>query len=105
MTNGGMGGTKDRGDRIERRKQGQWSTVSSDLLFLASRFYKLSEKEVGFDRGKTSKIVFAGIPLLPTSLSSFIIECESIGRAGLDMRSRYKETAIGDLATLNITEC
>jgi hypothetical protein len=80
MTNGGMGGTRDRRDRIEQRKQGQWSTVSSDLLFLASRLYKLSEKEATASAdGRTSNMVFAGIPLLLTSLSSLIIECESIG--------------------------
>lgn len=80
MPRSGMGGTKDRRDRLEQRKSGQWSTVSSDLLYLASRLYRLSEKEanVSLD-GRTSKMVFAGIPLLLSSVSSLIIECESIG--------------------------
>lgn len=80
MTKGGMGGTKDRKDRLEQRKSGQWSTVSSDLLFLACRLYKLSEKEANASTDKkSSKMVFAGIPLLLSSLSSLIIECENIG--------------------------
>jgi hypothetical protein len=80
MKKGGMQGTKDRVDRVKQRKTGQWSTVSSDLLFLASRIYKLSEKEAQASKdGKSSKMVFAGIPLLLSSLTSLIIECESIG--------------------------
>jgi hypothetical protein len=80
MTNSEMGGRKDRTDRLKQRKQGQWSTISSDLLYLASNLYKLSEKEASASiDGRTSKVVFAGIPLLLTSLSSLIIECESIG--------------------------
>lgn len=80
MKKGGMRGTKDRVDRVKQRKTGQWSTVSSDLLFLASRIYKLSEKEAQASKdGKSSKMVFAGIPLLLSSLTSLIIECESIG--------------------------
>jgi hypothetical protein len=80
MKKGGMRGTKDRLDRVKQRKTGQWSTVSSDLLFLASRIYKLSEKEAQASKdGKSSKMVFAGIPLLLSSLTSLIIECESIG--------------------------
>jgi hypothetical protein len=80
MTKGGMRGTKDRVERVKQRKTGQWSTVSSDLLFLASRLYKLSEKEAQASiDGRSSKMVFAGIPLLLSSLTSLIIECESIG--------------------------
>ena len=80
MANRRMGGTKDRVERVKQRKIGQWSTVSSDLLFLASRLYKLSEKEALASKdGKSSKMVFAGIPLLLSSLTSLIIECESIG--------------------------
>ena len=30
---------------------------------------------------------------------------ETMYRAGLDMQSRYKETALEKLATLNISEC
>jgi L-serine dehydratase len=30
---------------------------------------------------------------------------ETMYRTGLDMQSRYKETALGGLATLNITQC
>jgi hypothetical protein len=80
MTKGGMRGTKDRVERVKQRKSGQWSTVSSDLLFLASRLYKLSEKEAQTSKdGRSSKMVLAGIPLLLSSLTSLIIECESIG--------------------------
>jgi hypothetical protein len=79
MTTGGLGGTKDRKGRLEQRKSGQWSTVSSDLLFLASRLYKLSEQDANNATDKrTSKMVFAGVPLLLSSLYSLIIECESI---------------------------
>jgi hypothetical protein len=89
MAKGGIGGTKDRKERLEQRKSGQWSTVSSDLLYLVSRLYKLSEKEADTSPGKrSSKMVFAGIPLLLSSLSSLIIECENIGTvtpAALDM--------------------
>jgi|HubBroStandDraft_6_1064221.scaffolds.fasta_scaffold03395_13 hypothetical protein len=80
MTKRGMGGTKDRKDRLGQRKSGQWSTVSSDLLYLACRLYKLSETEANASTDKkSSKMVFAGIPLLLSSLSSLIIECENIG--------------------------
>lgn len=80
MKKGGMRETKDRVDRVKQRKTGQWSTVSSDSLFLASRIYKLSEKEAQASKdGKSSKMLFAGIPLLLSSLTSLIIECESIG--------------------------
>lgn len=80
MARKGIQGTKDRVERVKQRKTGQWSTVSSDLLFLASRIYKLSEKEAQSSKdGKSSKMVFAGIPLLLSSLTSLIIECESIG--------------------------
>ena len=80
MSNGGMGGTKDRADRLKHRKPGQWSSVSSDFLYLASKLYKLSEKEVSTSiEGGTSKMVFAGIPVLLSSLSALIIECEHIG--------------------------
>jgi hypothetical protein len=80
MTKGGMRGTKDRVERVKQRKTGQWSTVSSDLLFLASRLYQLSEKEAQASKdGRSSKMVFAGIPLLLSSITSLIIECESIG--------------------------
>jgi hypothetical protein len=80
MSNVGLGGTKDRVERVTQRKTGQWSSVSSDLLYLASRLYKLSEQEAdaAIDK-RTSKMVFAGIPLLLSSLYSLIIECESIG--------------------------
>jgi hypothetical protein len=80
MAKRGMQGTKDRVDRVKQRRTGQWSSVSSDLLYLASRLYRLSEKEANasIDR-RTSKMVFAGIPLLLSSLTSLIIECESIG--------------------------
>jgi hypothetical protein len=58
MKKGGMRGTKDRVGRVKQRKTGQWSTVSSDLLFLASRIYKLSEKEAqASEDGKSSKMV------------------------------------------------
>jgi hypothetical protein len=80
MTDGGMGGTKDRVDRIKQRKSGQWASVSPDFLFLASQLYKLSEKEADASKdGRTSKMVFAGIPLLLSSLTALILECESIG--------------------------
>jgi hypothetical protein len=63
MTKGGMRGTRDRVDRVKQRKSGQWSSVSSDLLFLATRLYKLSEQEAQASKdGKSSKMVFAGIP-------------------------------------------
>ena len=79
MTKVGMRGTKDRVERVKLRKTGQWSTVSSDLLFLASKLYKLSEKEAQASKdGRGSKMVFAGIPLLLSSITSLIIECESI---------------------------
>jgi hypothetical protein len=80
MTSTGIGGRKDRAERLKQRKPGQWTTVSSDLLYLASKLYKQSEKDVRTAKdGRTSKMVFAGIPLLLTSLSALIIECESIG--------------------------
>ena len=67
MTKGGMQGTKDRAERVKQRKTGLWSTASSDLLFLASRLYKLSEKEAQASKdGKSSKMIFAGIPLRPS---------------------------------------
>lgn len=59
MANSEMGGRKDITDRLTKRKQGQWSTVSSDLLYLASMLYRLSEKEVSTSiEGGTSKMVF-----------------------------------------------
>lgn len=80
MSNGGIGGTKDRVERVKQRKAGQWSSVSSDLLYLASRLYRLSENDAKSSiDGRTSKMVFAGIPLLLSSLTSLITECESIG--------------------------
>jgi hypothetical protein len=80
MANSGMGGTRDRVDRVKQRLTGQWSSVSSDLLFLAARLYRLSEKEADASIDKrTSRMVFAGIPLLLSSLTSLILECESIG--------------------------
>src|SRR5260221_7982552 len=80
MTKDGMRGTRDRVDRVKQRKTGQWSSVSSDLLYLASRLYRLSEKEANASIDKrTSKMVFAGIPLLLSSLYALITECESIG--------------------------
>lgn len=80
MAKRGIEGTKDRVDRVKQRKSGQWSSVSSDLLYLAARLYQLSEKEANASIDKrTSKMVFAGIPLLLSSLTSLIIECESIG--------------------------
>jgi len=67
-------------ERVKKRKSGQWSSVSSDLLFLATRLFKLSEQEARASKdGKSSKMVFAGIPILLSSLYSLIIECESIG--------------------------
>ncbi len=80
MTKGGIQGTKDRVDRVKQRKSGQWSTISSDLLYLAARLYKLGEQEARSSiGGKTSKMDFAAIPLLLSSLYALIIECESIG--------------------------
>ncbi len=80
MANRGMRGTKDRVERVNQSKTGQSSTVSSDSQFPASRLYKPSEKEAqASEDGKSSKMVFAGIPLLPSSLTSLIIECERIG--------------------------
>src|SRR6202030_3751888 len=80
MAKRGMQGTKDRVDRVKQRKSGQWASVSPDFLFLASRLYKLSEKEAQASKdGRSSKMVFAGIPLLLSSLTALILECESIG--------------------------
>jgi len=79
MAKRGIEGMKDRVDRVKQRKTGQWSSVSSDLLYLAARLYQLSEKEANASIDKrTSKMVFAGIPLLLSSLAALIIECESI---------------------------
>jgi len=84
MANRGMRGTKDRVERVNQSKTGQSSTVSSDSQFPASRLYKPSEKEAqASEDGKSSKMVFAGIPLLPSSLTSLIIECERIGAVTL----------------------
>jgi hypothetical protein len=80
IANRGMGGTKDRVERVNQSKTGQSSTVSADSQFPASRPYKPSEKEAqASENGKSSKMVFAGIPLLPSSLTSLIIKCERIG--------------------------
>src|SRR5438093_8721917 len=80
MTNGGIRGTKDRVERVKQRKSGQWSTVSPDLLYLASKLYKLSEQEAKDSKDRnSSKMVFAGIPLLVSSLYALIVECESMG--------------------------
>jgi hypothetical protein len=80
MTKRGMQGRKDRVDRVKQRKSGQWASVSPDFLFLASRLYKLSEKEAQASKdGRSSKMVFAGLPLLLSSLTALILECESIG--------------------------
>lgn len=80
MAKRGMQGTRDRVNRVKQRKSGQWAYVSPDFLFLASRLYKLSEKEAEASKdGRGSKMVFAGIPLLLSSLTALILECESIG--------------------------
>jgi hypothetical protein len=80
MSKSGTGGTKDRIDRVKQRRSGQWATISPDLLYLASKLYRLSEEEAKSSRdGNTSKMVFAGIPLLLSSLYALIIECESMG--------------------------
>jgi hypothetical protein len=83
MSQDGIAGTKDRIARIEQRRSGPWSTVSSDFLFLASKLYKLSEQEARLSPGgNSSQMVFAGIPLLVSSIYALIIECESIGVLG-----------------------
>jgi hypothetical protein len=83
MSKDGIGGTKDRIWRVGQRQSGQWRTVSSDLVFLASKMYKLSEQEAKSSHsGKTSQMVFAGIPLLVASIYALIIECESLGVLG-----------------------
>jgi hypothetical protein len=80
MSKTGIGGTKDRTDRVKQRRSGQWATISPDLLYLASKLYKLSEQEAESSRdGNTSKMVFAGIPLLISSIYALIVECESMG--------------------------
>lgn len=83
MSYDGIGGTKDRAARIGEWRSGPWSTVSSDFLHLASRLYKISEEEArSSPGGNSSKMVFAGIPLLVSSIHALIIECESIGVIG-----------------------
>ena len=83
MGKAGMGGAKDRAARIGQRRSGVWRTVSSDLLYLASKLYKLSEQEANYSAtGNSSKMVFAGIPLLMASIHALIIECESMGVIG-----------------------
>jgi hypothetical protein len=83
MSNEGLGGTKDRIARVEERQPGQWRTISSDFLFLASKIYKLSEQEARISPGgNSSQMVFAGVPLLVSSIYALIIECESIGIVG-----------------------
>jgi hypothetical protein len=57
MKKGGMRGTKDRVGRVKQRKTGQWSTVSSDLLFLASRIYSSEKEAQASEDGKSSKMV------------------------------------------------
>ena len=80
MKKGGMQGTKDRVDRVKRRKSGQWASVSPDFLFLAWRLYKLSEKEAEASKdGRSSKMDFAGIPLLLSSLTALIMEPDKSG--------------------------
>ena len=76
----GLGGSKDREQRLTQWRSGSWGTVSQDLLHLVAKLFRLSkaEAESSEDRN-SSRFVYAGIPLLVSALRSFIIEYESIG--------------------------
>lgn len=47
------------------------------------------------------------MPLRSSERDQFLLDqvIEPMYRTGLEMQSRYKETALGGLAPLNITEC
>jgi hypothetical protein len=68
-------GRADRFGRITQRKSGAWGTSSQDLLFVASRLFRLS-------RDESPRFVYAGIPLLLAAAHSFAIEYEGIMNLG-----------------------
>ena len=76
-------GRTDRSSRITQRKSGTWGTTSQDLLFVAVRLYRLSRDESSSRPDKnSSRLVYAGIPLLLAAAHSFAIEYEGILNSG-----------------------
>lgn len=72
---------RDRQERLQQWRSGSWGTISTDLICLVERLFKLSKADAAASEdGNLSKFVYAGIPLLLAALRSFIIEQESIGR-------------------------
>lgn len=71
-------GKKSRDDRLLHLHGGQWGTFSADLVYLVGCLYRLSFEEAKSHDGNYSKFPYAGIPLLPSALQSFVIEYESL---------------------------
>src|ERR1039457_3171453 len=91
----GQGGFRDREDRLTDRNPGQWATSSQDYLLVVSKLFALSWREAKrYANGNWSGYLYAGIPLLISSIHAFMVEYENMLRPKSDLTKILDPPAI-----------
>ncbi len=69
-----MSEQKQRKDRLRNRQGGSWGTASTMYFHAVELVFRESAKAIADDPTKTSRWVYAGVPVLMAGVEAFLIE-------------------------------